>query len=64
MIKYKLKQDRRSYVEKHSHIFLILIFLSAAYAFNSFHERTKREDAIKNPKPNILKTVSNIRANQ
>jgi len=64
MIKYQPKQDRRSFSEKHSIAFFTLIILGAAIALNSFHNRTQLEDTVKNPRPSILKTVSNIRANQ
>jgi hypothetical protein len=64
MIKYSPRQDRRSFAEKHSIILLTIIALAAAIAFNSFHERTQREDVVKNPNPSILQTVSAIRANQ
>ncbi len=64
MIKYSPRQDRRSFAEKHSIILLTIVALGAALAFNSFNERTQRDDVIKTPNPSILKTVSFIRANQ
>lgn len=64
MIKYTPKKDRRTFAEKHAFIFITLIALGAALAFQSFHESTQRDNVVKNPNQSILKTVSTIRANQ
>lgn len=62
MIKYQPKQDRRSFAEKHAFAFFAIIALVSALALNSFHNRTQYEDTVKNPKAEILKTVSAIRS--
>jgi len=64
MIKYIPKQDRRTFAEKHYIIFMSIIALCAVLALNSFHKRTQRKNTVKSLDLSILKTVSNIRANQ
>jgi len=64
MIKYAPKQDRRTFSEKHATPIFIVIGLAAAIAFNSFHNRTKQSDKIKQLDLKTLKTVSAILANQ
>jgi len=63
MIKYAHKQDRRTFAEKHSIAFFVLIGLAAAIALNSFHHRTQNDNSVKSPKAEILKIVSDIRSN-